>query len=66
MASVALRNVYVDYLLSTNGHISATDLSEVLDNQYSHDQISRMLQGGEIEDKARYQQGKRIQRMLSP
>ncbi len=65
MASVALRNVYVDYLLSTNGQISATDLSEVLDNQYSHDQISRMLYSGEIEDKALYQQGKRIQRVLS-
>jgi hypothetical protein len=60
MGRVAIRNVWVDYLLSTSGHISATDLSEVLEGQYSHDQISRMLCKGEVDDKALYLRGKRF------
>jgi DDE superfamily endonuclease len=66
MGSVAVRNVYVDYLLSSNGSISATSLSEVLDNEYSHDQISRMLYKGEIQDKDLYKQGKRLIKALAP
>src|SRR6476620_6798807 len=61
MRQVAIRNVYVDYLLSTSAHISATDLSEVLDGRYSHDQISRMLySGGVSTDKTLYLKGKRL------
>ena len=58
--NIGVRNVYTDYLLSTSGHISSTGLSEVIENQYSHDQINRMLHNGEIDDKTLYQQGKRI------
>ena len=43
MGNVAIGKVFVDYPLSTHGHIRATDLSEVIDNQYSHDRISQML-----------------------
>ena len=64
MGNVAIRKVYVDYLLSTNGHISATDLSEVVDNQYSHDQISRMLYTQGINDKTLYMQGKRMMKAI--
>ena len=60
MSKVAIRNVYMDYLLSTQGHISATDLSEVVDNEYSHDQISRMLYHADVDDKKLYRQSKRI------
>ena len=60
MAKVGLRNVYIDYLLSTQGHISATDLSEVIDNEYSHDQISRMLYHADVDDKKLYMLGKRV------
>lgn len=60
MTLVAIRNTYVDYLLSTQGHISATDLSEVIDNKYSHDQISRMLYSADINDKKLYLQAKRV------
>lgn len=66
MGSVAIRNVYVDYLLSANGHISATDLSEILDNQYSHDQITRMLYSGAIDDKALYKKGKQLIKAIPP
>lgn len=58
MERIALRNLYVDYLLSTSGHISAVDLSEVLEGHYSHDQISRMLYNGEVDDKTLYLRGK--------
>ena len=60
MSDVSIRNVYVDYLLSAKGHISATDLSEVIDNEYSHDQISRMLYRAHIDDRKLYMQGKRF------
>lgn len=66
MGSVAMRNVYVDYLLSASGSVSATDLSEVVDNQYSHDQITRMLSSGEITDKTLYLKGKRFIRTIEP
>ena len=55
---MAIRNVYADYLLSTDGVISAVDLSEILERQFSHDQITRMLASGEIEDKTLYLKGK--------
>jgi hypothetical protein len=53
-----MRNTYVDYLLSTEGHISATDLSEVVEGKYSHDQITRLLVSGEVNDKTTYLKGK--------
>jgi hypothetical protein len=58
MGNVGIRNVYVDYLLSTDGHISATDLSAVVAGKYSHDQITRMLSSGVADDKLLYLKGK--------
>src|SRR6059058_1490559 len=58
MKTVGLRNTYVDYLLSTEGHISATDLSMALEGKYSHDQITRLLASGEVNDKTIYLKGK--------
>lgn len=66
MESLGLRNLYVDYLLSTSGSISATSLSEVVDNQYSHDQISRMLYAGKITDKVLYLKSKRFMKAVAP
>lgn len=58
MGSVGIRNVYVDYLLSSDGHISATDLSVIVEGKYSHDQITRMLSSGVVDDKVLYRKGK--------
>ena len=58
MGRVAVRNVYVDYVLSGSSQISAVDLSEAVDGRFSHDQISRMLSSGEVNDKMLYQQSK--------
>ncbi len=58
MGRVAVRNLYVDYVLSGSSCISAVDLSEVVEGRFSHDQVSRMLCSGEVNDKALYQKGK--------
>src|SRR5436305_3915191 len=58
MKTVGLCNTYVDYVLSTEGHISATDLSVALEGKYSHDQITRLLASGEVNDKTIYLKGK--------
>lgn len=38
-----LMDIYSDYLISSFGLVTATGLSQMLDNGYSHDQISRFL-----------------------
>jgi hypothetical protein len=54
MGTLGMRNSYVDYLLSTEGYISATDLSVVVEGKYSHDQITRLLVCGAVDDKTIY------------
>jgi hypothetical protein len=58
MARVEVRNVYVDYVLSGSAQISAVDLSKAVDGRFSHDQVSRMLSSGEVDDKLLYQKSK--------
>ena len=41
-----LLELYSDYLISSFALITATGLSMLLDNEYSHDQITRFLSGG--------------------
>lgn len=55
---VKLRNAYVDYLLSTEGHVSSVDLSQALDGVFSHDQITRMLSRGAVDNQTLYAKGK--------
>lgn len=55
---VKLRNAYVDYLLSTEGHVSSVDLSQALDGVFSHDQITRMLSSGTVDNQTLYTKGK--------
>jgi hypothetical protein len=38
-----LLELYIDYLISSFGATTATDLSKVLDGGVSHDSITRML-----------------------
>ena len=42
-----LLELYSDYLISSFALITATGLSLLLDNEYSHDQITRFLSGDE-------------------
>ena len=43
-----LLELYSDYLLSSFAQTTATGLSRLLDNAYSHDQITRFLAGAEL------------------
>lgn len=52
--------MYVDYVLSGSAQLSAVDLSEAVDGRFSHDQVSRMLSSGEVNDKTLYLKGKHI------
>ena len=44
-------DLYSDYLLSSFGQVTATGLSNLLDNSVSHDKITRMLSGKEYNSK---------------
>lgn len=45
-------DLYTDYLQVSQGQVTATGLSEILDNKISHDQITRMLSGINCDNKA--------------
>jgi len=45
-------DLYTDYLLSSGGKlVTATELSAILDNQVSHDQVTRFLSGRDFSSK---------------
>lgn len=58
MGRIAVRNVYVDYVLSGSPQISAVDLSEAVEGRFSHDQVSRMLCSEEVADRTLYHKSK--------
>ena len=43
--------LYTDYLISVNGYATATGLSSMMDNEISHDQITRFLSKNEFNSK---------------
>ena len=43
--------LYTDYLISGNGYSTATGLSAMMDNEVSHDQITRFLSKNEFTSK---------------
>ena len=51
MDNTDLFEIYSDYLLTSFGKTTATGLSEVLDGQVSHDQITRFLSGKDYSSK---------------
>ena len=38
-------DLYTDYLLSSSGQVTATGLSDLLEESITHDKITRMLSG---------------------
>ncbi|NTS43958.1 transposase [Flavisolibacter sp. BT320] len=60
MGRVGVRNLYVDYVLSGSEVISAVDLSKAVGGRISHDQVSRMLSGGEVDDHLLYKKSKAL------
>lgn len=55
-------DLYTDYLQVTFRGASATGLSDVLDNSYSHDQITRLLSGSDFGSKDLWQSVKPLVR----
>jgi hypothetical protein len=58
MGRVAVRNEYVDYVLSGSSVIGAMDLSEVIVGCFGLDQVGRMLLSGEVNNKVLYRKSK--------
>lgn len=50
-----LLDIYTDYLISQNQHATATGLSNLLDNELSHDQVTRFLNQNEFTSKELWQ-----------
>ena len=51
MKNPQILDVYTDFLLSSFCIVTATGLSRLLENGYSHDQISRFLSQGKFDNK---------------
>jgi len=54
--------LYTDYLISNNGKATATGLSAMMDNEVSHDQITRFLSKNEFGSKELWKQVKKTVR----
>jgi len=59
-----LVDLYTDYLIVVNGQATATGLSDVLDNEISHDKFTRMLSNGEFNSKYLWKKVKKIVRRV--
>ena len=61
-----LLELYSDYLLSSFAQTTATGLSRLLDNAYSHDQITRFLAGAELTSRDLWRLAKKPAKPLRP
>jgi hypothetical protein len=57
-----LLDFYTDYLISSTSQTSATGLSNLLDNEISHDDVTRFLSGSDFDNKTLWQSVKPIVR----
>jgi hypothetical protein len=64
MKNPQILDVYSDFLLSSFSIVTATGLSQLLDNGYSHDQISRFLAQGKFDNKDFWKSVKRLIRQV--
>jgi len=60
----ATLDLYADFLLSTHGAATATGLSEMVEGEVSHDQVTRLLSGQELTSKMLWQQVKKTIRSV--
>ena len=59
-----LFDLYSDYLLSSFGKTTATQLSSLVDGAYSHDQITRLLSRNNFDSKTLWQYTKPVVRKV--
>lgn len=53
--SVDMLDIYTDYLIRQNKYATATSLSDLVDGDISHDQVSRFLRKEELGSKELWQ-----------
>lgn len=53
-----LKELYLDYLISSTGQTTCTGLSNVLDGAVSHDKFTRMLATADFDSKTLWKQNK--------
>ena len=56
--------LYTDYLISSNSYATATGLSAMMNNDVSHDQITRFLSNNEFDSKSLWKKVKRTVREI--
>ena len=59
-----LVDLYTDYLIVVNGEATATGLSDVVDNEISHDKFTRMLSSGEFNSRYLWKKVKKSVRQI--
>jgi hypothetical protein len=64
MKNPAILDLYSDFLLSSFSIVTATGLAQLIDNGYSHDQISRFLSQGKFDNKDFWKCVKRLIRKV--
>jgi len=60
-----LKELYMDYLISSTKQTTCTGLSEVLDGSVSHDKFTRLLSNGNFDSRSLWKQGKVIAQEIS-
>lgn len=60
-----LKDLYIDYLISSTQLVTCTGLSRVLDGSISHDKFTRMLSKGKFNSKTLWQQSKDVVQEIS-
>jgi len=60
-----LKDLYMDYLISSTQLVTCTGLSRVLDGSISHDKFTRLLSNGNFNSKTLWQQSKVVAQEIS-
>lgn len=64
MKNPEILDLYTDFLLSSFSLVTSTGLSELIDNEYSHDKISRFLSQSQFDNKDFWKSTKRLIRQV--
>lgn len=59
-----VNDIYIDYLITQNGHATSTGCSELLDNEVKHDAFTRMLSKGNYDSKFIWKKSKATVRQV--
>jgi len=60
-----LKNLYMDYLISSTQLVTCTDLSRILDKTIDYDKFIRLLSNGNFNSKKIWQQSKVVSQEIN-